>query len=87
MPDLHYNHKVRSSTYTCGNSKIALVDLAESVFHLLSRRILYAEFCLKVACVAVQVHTYTLIPRVLYLRRIGKRISLAFGSKGRISYS
>ena len=35
----------------------------------------------------MQVHTYTVIPKVLYIRRIGKRISLAFGSKGRISYS
>ena len=34
----------------------------------------------------VQMHQYTLIPRVLYLRRWGKRLSLSFGRSGRVSY-
>ena len=34
----------------------------------------------------MQMHQYTLIPRVLYLRRWGKRFSLAFGRTGRVSY-
>jgi hypothetical protein len=38
--------------------------------------------------VAHQMHQYTLIPRVLYVRRYGlKRWSLAFGRKGRIQYT
>ena len=38
--------------------------------------------------VAHQMHQYTVIPRVLYVRRWGlKRWSLAFGSKGRITYT
>lgn len=35
-----------------------------------------------------QMHQYTVIPKVLYVRRWGlKRWSLAFGSKGRITYT
>jgi hypothetical protein len=33
-----------------------------------------------------QLHSYTLIPRVLYLRRAGMRFSLGFGRSGRVSY-
>ncbi|GAA5877114.1 hypothetical protein JCM16303_006171 [Sporobolomyces ruberrimus] len=33
------------------------------------------------------VHTYTLIPRIVYLRRAGKRFWLSFGRSGRVSYT
>lgn len=33
-----------------------------------------------------QMHTYTLIPKILYLRRWGKKFSLSFGSSGRVTY-
>lgn len=37
--------------------------------------------------VAHRMHTYTVIPRVLYVRRWGlKRWSLAFGKSGRVTY-
>ncbi|KAL9585059.1 MAG: hypothetical protein Q9212_001749 [Teloschistes hypoglaucus] len=37
--------------------------------------------------VAHKMHTYTIIPRVLYVRRWGlKRWSLAFGKSGRVTY-
>lgn len=31
-------------------------------------------------------HVYTLIPRVLYIRRWGKRLSLQFGRSGKVTY-
>lgn len=35
-----------------------------------------------------KMHQYTVIPHVLYVRRWGmKRWSLAFGSKGRLTYN
>lgn len=37
--------------------------------------------------VAHKMHQYTIIPRVLYVRRWGFRISLAFGKSGRITYN
>ena len=33
-----------------------------------------------------RLHTYTLIPRILYLRRYGKKFTLVFGKEGRITY-
>ncbi|GAA6046607.1 hypothetical protein JCM3770_006236 [Rhodotorula araucariae] len=36
---------------------------------------------------AHKVHTYTLVPKVVYLHRAGKRFSLSFGPGGRIRYN
>ena len=81
MPDLHVNHKVRFMThYASADHPFTKLELccAWRANHI---------WMLRIACVVVQIHTYTVIPKVLYIRRIGKRISLAFGSKGRITYS
>ena len=83
MPGLHFNHKVRFMTHFAAARSPLLPSCFENCFVPLADNI----WLLRTVCVVVQIHTYTVIPKVLYIRRIGKRISLAFGSKGRISYS
>lgn len=78
MGDFHVNHKVRTpclATYL-------LFPYAPRLRNIQGMMMMKKS----TDTMALQMHQYTLIPKVLYLRRWGKKFSLSFGN-GRVTYS